>query len=178
MSDNVPKLSKKKKYKILNKSKLFELEEQLAVIKACCTTVVNRDRDICNTLELMLKQYPHELKDLKLSTALKLENMIKSRHTTGNTRKKKKDLLVPGKLSETLKSFLNTETDMLSAMEVSKLLIDYIRAKKLQNPADRRSFIPDEELSKLFYIKYNSEVLNYKHISKYISPHVSYGIAD
>lgn len=177
MSDFVQKMSKKKKYKLLNRSKLLELEAQLATIKALCTIVVQRDRDICNALELILKRYPHELRELKLSAALKLDNMIKSRHTTGNTRKKK-DLLIPGKLSDTLKTFLKTDTDMLSAMEVSKLLVDYIRAKKLQNPTDRRSFIPDEELSSLFHIKYSSEVLNYKHISQYISPHVSYGIAD
>ena len=56
----------------------------------------------------------------------------------------------PVKISKDLCKFTGWNPEELrSRVEVTKYICDYIRQKNLQNPADRRQFTPDPQLSKL-----------------------------
>ena len=76
-------------------------------------------------------------------------------------------------LSNELTSFLsiNNETKLTKA-EVMKEVSNYIKTKDLQIKEDKRRFLPNKELSKLFGIKkpYN---MTFVEINKYVSPHLS-----
>jgi chromatin remodeling complex protein RSC6 len=46
-------------------------------------------------------------------------------------------------------------TDLVSRVDVTKFICNYIKEKDLQNPADRRQIVPDPSLGKL--LNYDSK---------------------
>ena len=73
--------------------------------------------------------------------------------------------LKPTRINESIAKFTGLEIDQLhTRVEVTKRFCQYIKEKNLQNPADKRQILPDDELH---------AVLNYKGVP---SPLTYYGI--
>ena len=89
------------------------------------------------------------------------------------SRKSKKRPQAKLNMSNELENFLSVDhgTQMTKA-EVMKSISNYIKEKDLQIATDRRKFVPNKELSKIFGMK-KSQNLTFVEINKMISPHLS-----
>ena len=89
------------------------------------------------------------------------------------SRKNKKRPQAKLNMSNELENFLSVDhgTQMTKA-EVMKSISNYIKEKNLQIESDRRKFVPNKELSKIFGMK-KSQNLTFVEINKMISPHLS-----
>lgn len=73
------------------------------------------------------------------------------------------------KISVDMAKFCNFKADQLvSRVDVTKAICNYVKEKNLQNPADRRQFTPDEKLATLLGVK---EVITYYTLQKHIQKH-------
>ena len=73
------------------------------------------------------------------------------------------------KISTDMAKFCNFKVDQLvSRVDVTKAICNYVKEKNLQNPADRRQFTPDEKLATLLDVK---EVITYYTLQKHIQKH-------
>ena len=73
------------------------------------------------------------------------------------------------KISGDMAKFCNFKADQLvSRVDVTKAICNYVKEKNLQNPADRRQFTPDEKLATLLGVK---EVITYYTLQKHIQKH-------
>jgi upstream activation factor subunit UAF30 len=73
------------------------------------------------------------------------------------------------KISADMAKFCNFKADQLvSRVDVTKAICNYVKEKNLQNPADRRQFTPDEKLATLLGVK---EVITYYTLQKHIQKH-------
>ena len=73
------------------------------------------------------------------------------------------------KISADMAKFCNFKVDQLvSRVDVTKAICNYVKEKNLQNPADRRQFTPDEKLATLLGVK---EVITYYTLQKHIQKH-------
>ena len=89
------------------------------------------------------------------------------------SRKNKKRPQAKLNMSNELENFLSVDhgTQMTKA-EVMKSISNYIKEKNLQIESDRRKFVPNKELSKIFGMK-KAQNLTFVEINKMISPHLS-----
>jgi upstream activation factor subunit UAF30 len=75
----------------------------------------------------------------------------------------------PVKISKEMQTFTGLKDDALvSRVDVTKSICQYVKDHKLQNEADRRQFTPDAKLAKLLGTK---EALTYYALQKQIQPH-------
>lgn len=73
------------------------------------------------------------------------------------------------KISVEMAKFCGFKSDQLvSRVDVTKAICNYVKEKNLQNPADRRQFTPDEKLATLLEVK---EVITYYTLQKHIQKH-------
>lgn len=73
------------------------------------------------------------------------------------------------KITSDMAKFCNFKADQLvSRVDVTKAICNYVKEKNLQNPADRRQFTPDEKLATLLGVK---EVITYYTLQKHIQKH-------
>lgn len=73
------------------------------------------------------------------------------------------------KISADMAKFCNFKADQLvSRVDVTKAICNYVKEKNLQNPADRRQFTPDEKLATLLGVK---DVITYYTLQKHIQKH-------
>ena len=73
------------------------------------------------------------------------------------------------KITAEMAKFCNFKVDQLmSRVDVTKAICNYVKEKNLQNPADRRQFTPDEKLATLLGVK---EVITYYTLQKHIQKH-------
>jgi len=76
-------------------------------------------------------------------------------------------------VSNELQTFLKVDNDSkLTKAEVMKQVSTYIKEKDLQLKLDRRRFMPNKELSKIFGIK-KAQDMTFVEINKYVSHHLS-----
>jgi chromatin remodeling complex protein RSC6 len=76
--------------------------------------------------------------------------VCKIKNHTRRVENPESGFMKPVKISKELSSFTGWNPEELrSRVEVTKYICDYIRQKNLQNPADRRQFSLDPQLSKL-----------------------------
>ena len=88
-------------------------------------------------------------------------------------RTKQKRPQVPLNLSNELESFLSIDQGtMLTKAEVMKSISAYIKEKNLQLEQDRRKFLPNKQLSKIFNMKKGKE-MTFVEINKHVSHHLS-----
>ena len=88
------------------------------------------------------------------------------------SRQKKKRPQVPLKLSKELETFLSVEHgQMMTKAAVMKHISSYIKEKKLQVEENRRQFIPNKALSKIFSIK-KPKNMTFVEINKHVSHHL------
>lgn len=75
----------------------------------------------------------------------------------------------PVKISREMQKFTGMRDDQLvSRVDVTKAICQYVKTNNLQNQSDRRQFTPDEKLGKLLG---TSEPLTYYNLQKHIQPH-------
>ena len=73
------------------------------------------------------------------------------------------------KISVEMAKFCNFKPDQLvSRVDVTKSICNYVKEKDLQNKADRRQFTPDDKLGKLLGTR---EPLTYYNLQKHIQHH-------
>ena len=129
------------------------------------------------TLDTQFKAISEQVGDLsKASRGLQdsLKLLQKSFRTLDKqSRKRKKRPQAKLNMSNELENFLSVDhgTQMTKA-EVMKSISNYIKEKDLQIATDRRKFVPNKELSKIFRMK-KSANLTFVEINKMISPHLS-----
>ena len=88
-------------------------------------------------------------------------------------KQKKKRPQVPLTLSKDLENFLSVEHGTkLTKAQVMKTISSYIKEKNLQVAENKRQFIPNKELSKIFKIK-KAQSMTFVEINKHVSHHLS-----
>ena len=76
-------------------------------------------------------------------------------------------------VSKELSKFLDIENNItLTKAEVMKSVSNYIKEKNLQVQEDKRKFLPDKVLTKIFGIK-TAHNMTFVEINKHVSPHLS-----
>ena len=77
----------------------------------------------------------------------------------------------PTRISDELCEFMEKEEGtQVARTEVTQFVIDYIKSKKLQNPENRKTIIPDPKLRKLLGVDETDEV-TYFNLQKYMNRH-------
>tara|TARA_E500000178_G_scaffold38984_1_gene35015 strand:- start:2782 stop:3447 length:666 start_codon:yes stop_codon:yes gene_type:complete len=107
----------------------------------------------------------------------KTERELKNAQKVGSKRKRKtgarqpSGFVKPTLISNELADFLGKDHGSeLARTEVTREINAYIRANKLQDPANGRKINPDNKLKKLLAIKPDDE-LTYFNLQRYMSPH-------
>jgi len=129
------------------------------------------------TLDTQFKAISEQVSGLSKTTR-GLQDSLKLLHKSFRTldkqaRKSRKRPQVKLNMSNELENFLSVDhgTQMTKA-EVMKSISNYIKQQDLQIATDRRKFIPNKELSKIFGMK-KTQNLTFVEINKMISPHLS-----
>lgn len=131
-----------------------------------------------DTINLKFKEIQSQLSTFGKQTKV-LQDDIRSLHkvykqSSKAVRTKQKRPQVPLSLSNELESFLSVEHGTkLTKAEVMKSISTYIKTKNLQIEQDRRKFLPNKQLSKIFNIK-KPENMTFVEINKHVSPHLSH----
>jgi chromatin remodeling complex protein RSC6 len=130
-----------------------------------------------DTINLKFKDIQSQLSNFGKQTKV-LQDDIRSLHKVYKqcskaARTKQKRPQVPLSLSNELATFLSIEHGTkLTKAEVMKSISSYIKEKNLQIEQDRRKFLPNKQLSKIFNIK-KPENMTFVEINKHVSHHLS-----
>jgi chromatin remodeling complex protein RSC6 len=97
------------------------------------------------------------------------------RQSDKSNRIKKKRPQVKMNLSKDLEKFLSVDKGTkLTKAEVMKSVSTYIKEKNLQIQEDKRKFLPNKELSKIFGISQkNAHNMTFVEINKHVSQHLT-----
>jgi len=105
-----------------------------------------------------------QLRTDSLRVASKKVRRVSSTSATVNS-----GFMKPVKISKDMQKFTGLKEDQLvSRVEVTKSICQYVKEKNLQNQADRRQFTPDEKLAKLLG---TDKPLTYYALQQQIQPH-------
>ena len=131
-------------------------------------------------IEGSFKSLTTQLTEMSKSTR-SLQEELKGLHklvkqSDKSNKFKKKRPQVKMNLSKDLMKFLSVEHGTkLTKAEVMKSVSNYIKEKNLQVQEDKRKFIPDKDLSKIFGIApKNAKNMTFVEINKHVSPHLSH----
>ena len=166
------KLTRKKKYKLLNNLKRKQLQDMVNEILNLVDNIIDTQKIIIKKIEYIKRKHPNELKAIKKEAQTKVDNIIKS------GLRYKVSFSKSVKLSNKLTDFLKIDNDTtMSVSEIVNNITKYIRTNKLQDPNNRKAFNPDENLQGLF--EFGTDIKNtssytYYGIQKYIKPHLIY----
>lgn len=115
-------------------------------------------------LRSMLKQ----MKQLRADST-RLVSKKPRRTTSTNVGNNNSGFMKPVKISTEMQKFVGLKDDQLiSRVDVTKAICNYVASHNLQNEGDRRRFTPDDTLSKLLNTK---APLAYYELQKHIQPH-------
>ena len=132
-----------------------ELLSQLQALRSQLTSITGNVRQL------------QKRADRELKTAHK--NAKKSKRK--NTNRQPSGFVKPTKISNELATFLGKpQGTEMARTEVTREINSYIRAQKLQDPANGRRILADAKLRKLLRLGKNDE-LTYFNLQKYMSPH-------
>ena len=110
------------------------------------------------------------IKMLEKKTARDLKLANKSKKKSKGPRKPS-GFVKPALISNELANFLNKPYGTeLARTEVTKIINEYIRENKLQDPTNGRTILPDKKLTDLLSVK-KEDVLTYFNLQRYMSPH-------
>lgn len=141
-----------------------------------------KDQPTAITLETLDEHYKSVYEEL--TTAAKhvrtLQDSVKHLHKTfrqldKQNKEKKKRPQVPLNISKELGTFLSVDQGTkLTKAEVMKSISTYIKEKNLQILENKRQFIPNKELSKIFNISPKKPPsMTFVEINKHISHHLT-----
>ena len=129
------------------------------------------------TIEMQFKNLQSVLSGFSKETKV-LQDDLKLLHKTFRqsdklTKSRKKKPQTKLALSGELESFLSLEQGTkLTKAEVMKSVSNYIKEKDLQIKSDKRKFLPNKDLTKLFGIK-KAQNMTFVEINKHVSHHLS-----
>ena len=107
-----------------------------------------------------------------------MQEELKSIHRTfklleKQSKKRKKKPQAKLSLSKELEKFLSLDHGTKATKaEVMKMVSTYIKEKNLQVQTDKRRFLPNKELSKIFGVK-KPQNMTFVEINKHVSPHLT-----
>lgn len=107
-----------------------------------------------------------------------LQDELKGIHRTfrqldKQTRQRKKKPQAKLSLSKELEKFLSLDHGTKATKaEVMKMISTYIKEKNLQVQTDKRKFLPNKELSKIFGVK-KPQNMTFVEINKHVSQHLT-----
>lgn len=121
--------------------------DQFVVIINKLQTYINDFKELITTVKAMQKDHA---KLVKLSS----KKGKKSAPVDGAVKRSPSGFAKPTKLSDQLCGFLGIDNgSAMARTEVTRIINDYIKKNKLQNPEDKRQILPDAHLK---------SILNYK----------------
>ena len=127
---------------------------QLTALRSQLTTVTSQVRSLSKRAERELKQ---------------AQKQGRKKRKTGN--RAPSGFVKPTKISVELATFLGkAKGTEMARTEVTREINSYIRAHKLQDPANGRRILADAALRKLLKLK-KSDELTYFNLQRYMSPH-------
>jgi chromatin remodeling complex protein RSC6 len=147
--------------------------------------IKNMEDEIDNCKNSTDKNKSKQVKYLRtlLKTVKSLRNdamkVVKQKRETTRTNNNS-GFMKPVQISKEMADFTGWEYEQLkSRVDVTKEICKYIKEKDLQNPADRRQILPDENLKKLLKMdgKGKKENLTYYTLQRYIQPHFPKAVA-
>ena len=112
-----------------------------------------------------LRSVCRQLKSLKADALRLLTRKVKK----PTTRNGNSGFMKPVKITSEMAKFCGFTADQLvSRVDVTKAICNYVKEKNLQNQTDRRQFTPDAKLSALLGV---TETITYYTLQKYIQKH-------
>ena len=134
--------------------------------------------NVLETIDTGFKSLTSQLNDMTKTTRI-LQDELKGLHkivkqSGKSTKTKQKRPQVKMSLSAQLEKFLSVgHGTKLTKAEVMKSISSYIKEKNLQIQEDRRKFLPNKELTKIFGIKGKAPNMTFVEINKHVSHHLS-----
>jgi len=119
------------------------------------------------SLDKYLRRLEHDV--LKV---LKLRPVGDERKTRGENNQS--GFMKPVHISPELAHFIKVDVnDVITRVQITKKICEYIKENDLQNPKDRREIVADKNLKQLFKLTDNEETpLTYYSIQKLIQSHI------
>jgi chromatin remodeling complex protein RSC6 len=112
-----------------------------------------------------LRSVCRQLKSLKADSLRLLTRKVKK----PTTRNGNSGFMKPVKITSEMAKFCGFTPDQLvSRVDVTKAICNYVKEKNLQNQTDRRQFTPDAKLAALLSV---TETITYYTLQKYIQKH-------
>ena len=112
-----------------------------------------------------LRSVCRQLKSLKADSLRLLTRKVKK----PTTRNGNSGFMKPVKITSEMAKFCGFTVDQLvSRVDVTKAICNYVKEKNLQNQTDRRQFTPDAKLAALLSV---TETITYYTLQKYIQKH-------
>jgi chromatin remodeling complex protein RSC6 len=139
---------------------LLTLDEEIESIRK------NDDKNKSKGVRFLRAVYKRvrQLRSDTLRVATKKVRRTSSSSAAGNS-----GFMKPVKISKDMQKFTGLKEDQLvSRVDVTKSICQYVKEKNLQNQADRRQFTPDEKLAKLLG---TDQPLTYYALQQQIQPH-------
>jgi chromatin remodeling complex protein RSC6 len=141
------------------KDEFTNVLSQLNGLKTYCSSVINQVKSLEKTVKKQIRHYKRELKKQE-----------------GKKSKKKVSVFVqPVMVSETLSNFMGlSEGQHVARIEVTKYIMNYIKANHLQSPKNNQCIIPDKNLTTLFDCindDGSSKEITYFNIQKHMNKH-------
>lgn len=139
---------------------LQSLDEEIETIRK------NDDKNKSKGVRFLRSVYKRvrQLRTDSLRVASKKVRRVSSSSATVNS-----GFMKPVKISKDMQKFTGLKEDQLvSRVEVTKSICQYVKEKNLQNQTDRRQFTPDEKLAKLLG---TDKPLTYYALQQQIQPH-------
>lgn len=144
-----------------------EIEKSFDGLTACVDkelTVLKEDKNHSVSVRF-LKSLCRQLKTLKADCFRLLSRKVRKT----STRNGNSGFMKSVKISHEMAKFCGFKLDQLvSRVDVTKSICNYVKENNLQNKEDRRQFTPDAKLSALLDVK---EVLTYYTLQKHIQKH-------
>ena len=135
-----------------------EILTSLNGLKLHFSSVINQIKGLEKTVKKQMKQRRREIEKNR-----KQEKKLKKKKTSTC-------ITVPTDVSEKLSCFMGLkEGQKVARMEVTKYIMDYIKANNLQCPTNNQYIVPDGKLNTLF--QDNNGSLTYFNMQKHINKH-------
>jgi len=146
-----------------------EEETNIEKIESCVEDLFRKLHAQFNDSQSILKTLASNLKILHKEVQKEKKELIKN-------RKKKTSVsgfAKPSRISEKLAEFLEVpKEELIARTDATRMVLDYIKKKELQNPDYKKQILPDEKLRNLLEPHFTHEdKLEYFNIQKYLKYH-------
>jgi chromatin remodeling complex protein RSC6 len=151
---------------VVTEEKTAEAPSDIAVIFADYNAKLTAARQLNANLQAEFKMIQK-----RLERELKANRKAAEKRQQRNAARAPSGFVKPTLISDALADFLSKpKGTMIARTEVTREINGYIRANKLQDPANGRKINPDAKLKKLLALKATDE-LTYFNLQRYMSSH-------